>query len=46
MTSSLRSQNVTLESQRGKHRKYLPYVFTEQGVSMLSVELFRQVFIL
>ncbi len=36
---SLRSQSVTLESQRGKHRKYLPYVFTEQGVSMLSAVL-------
>lgn len=33
---SLRSQIVTLESGRGKHRKYLPYVFTEQGVAMLS----------
>ncbi len=29
---SLRSQNVTLKSNRGKHRKYLPYVFTEQGI--------------
>ena len=27
---------MTLESGRGQHRKYLPYVFTEQGVSMLS----------
>jgi hypothetical protein len=27
---------VTLESNRGKHRKYLPFVFTEQGVAMLS----------
>ncbi|MBI9033926.1 MAG: ORF6N domain-containing protein [Bacteroidales bacterium] len=44
---SLRSQIVTLkhirnssdESQTGKHRKYLPYVFTEQGVSMLSAVL-------
>lgn len=36
---SLRFQNGTLESQRGKHRKYLPYVFTEQGVSMLSAVL-------
>ena len=46
-TNSLRSQFVTLDrtsltSQiviskgRGKHRKYLPYVFTEQGVAMLS----------
>jgi hypothetical protein len=33
---SLRSQSVTLEKGRGKHRKYLPYVFTEQGVAMLS----------
>lgn len=40
--SSLRSQIVTLESQRGKHRKYLPYVFTEQGVSMLSAVLRSQ----
>lgn len=35
----LRSQNATLEKGRGKHRKYLPYVFTEQGVSMLSAVL-------
>jgi hypothetical protein len=33
---SLRSQIVTLKSGRGHHRKYLPYVFTEQGVAMLS----------
>ena len=32
----LRSQTVTLDGGRGKHRKYLPYVFTEQGVAMLS----------
>jgi phage regulator Rha-like protein len=32
---SLRSQNVTLKKGRGKHRKYLPYAFTE-GVGMLS----------
>ena len=31
---SLRSQFVTLETGKGKHRKYLPFVFTEQGVSM------------
>lgn len=31
---SLRSQFVTLK--RGQHRKYLPYVFTENGVAMLS----------
>jgi len=40
---SLRSQFVTLKkerkfesSKRGKHIKYLPYAFTEQGVAMLS----------
>lgn len=34
---SLRSQIVTLnETGRGQHRKYLPYVYTEHGVSMLS----------
>ncbi len=32
--NSLRSQNATLK--RGSHSKYLPYVFTEQGVAMLS----------
>ncbi|MCX6155992.1 MAG: ORF6N domain-containing protein [Candidatus Kapabacteria bacterium] len=35
----LRSQYATLENQKGKHRKYLPYAFTEQGVSMLSAVL-------
>jgi len=43
---SLRSQFVILndpidrqwvtDSRRGKHLKYLPYAFTEQGVAMLS----------
>jgi len=33
---ALRSQIVTLERGRGRHRKYLPYAFTEQGVAMLS----------
>jgi hypothetical protein len=33
---ALRSQNVTLKLGRGQHRKYRPYVFTEQGVAMLS----------
>jgi len=37
--NSLRSQIVTLKAGRGKHRKYLPYVFTEQGVAMLSAVL-------
>lgn len=32
----LRSQTVTLESGRGRYRKYRPYAFTEQGVAMLS----------
>jgi phage regulator Rha-like protein len=32
---SLRLQNETLKK-RGQHTKYLPYVFTEQGVAMLS----------
>ncbi len=27
---------MTLKRGRGQHRKYLPYVFTEQGVAMLS----------
>jgi hypothetical protein len=31
-----RSQSVTLKAGRGRHRKYLPYAFTEQGVAMLS----------
>lgn len=33
---SLRSQNVILKTGRGRHRKFLPYAFTEQGVAMLS----------
>ena len=32
----LRSQFVTLKQGRGQHRKYLPYAFTQEGVSMLS----------
>ena len=34
----LRSQNVTLEKEdmRGKHVKFLPYAFTENGIAMLS----------
>ena len=35
-SESLRSQNVTLKTGRGRHRKYLPFAFTEQGVAMLS----------
>src|ERR1035437_1835447 len=34
---SLRSHSATLEKGgRGGHRKYRPYVFTEEGVAMLS----------
>ena len=36
---SLRSQFATLETGRGKHRKYMPYAFTENGVYMLSAVL-------
>ena len=32
---SLRCKNFTLKNKRGQHRKYLPYVFTEQGVFIL-----------
>ncbi len=39
MNILLRSQNVTLKNQRGTHRKYLPFVFAEQGVAMLSAIL-------
>jgi hypothetical protein len=35
-TDSLRYQFGTLKKNRGTHRKYLPFVFTEQGVAMLS----------
>ncbi|MCD8369750.1 MAG: ORF6N domain-containing protein [Clostridiales bacterium] len=37
-TDFLRSQIATLNEGggRGAHRKYLPYVFTEQGIAMLS----------
>ena len=39
---SLRSQNATLNQEgnkRGTHRKYLPFVFTEQGANMLATVL-------
>ena len=36
----LRCQFVTLKNNgRGQHKKYLPYVFTEQGTAMLSALL-------
>ena len=34
--NSLRCQIGTLKNGRGQHTKYLPFVFTEQGVAMLS----------
>jgi phage regulator Rha-like protein len=37
--NSLRFQIGTLNNTRGQHRKYLPFAFTEQGVSMLSAVL-------
>ena len=37
--TSLRSQIGTLKNERGHHKKYLPYVFTEQGVAMLATVL-------
>ena len=44
LEESLRFQNGTLNEStgkpgRGRHFKYLPYAFTEQGVSMLSAVL-------
>ncbi|MGC4101177.1 ORF6N domain-containing protein [Ferruginibacter sp.] len=36
MNERSRSQIVTLNTGRGYNIKYLPYVFTEQGVAMLS----------
>lgn len=35
----LRFQTETLELEQGKYSKYLPYVFTEQGVAMLATVL-------
>lgn len=36
---SLRFQSETLKNGRGEHKKYLPYVFSEQGVAMLATVL-------
>jgi len=41
--SILRFQSETLELVQGKYSKYLPYVFTEQGVAMLSAILRTEV---
>lgn len=38
-TGVLRSKNLTLELEQGRFSKYLPYVFTEQGVYMLMTVL-------
>ncbi len=35
-SDSLRSQIVILKTGQGRHRKFMPYAFTEQGVAMLS----------
>jgi len=35
--SSLRCKNFTLKNSRGQHRKYLPYVFTEYGITTMSL---------
>jgi ORF6N domain len=37
--AALRSQNATLKTGRGQHRKYLPYVFTEHGAIMAATVL-------
>ena len=39
---AVRSQSVILQRGRGQHSKYAPYVFTEQGVAMLSSVLRSQ----
>ncbi|MCL4321094.1 MAG: ORF6N domain-containing protein [Deltaproteobacteria bacterium] len=36
---SLRSQIATLKQERGQHRKYLPYAFTEHGAIMAATIL-------
>ena len=34
--NSLRCQIGTLKQGKGQHKKYLPYVFTEYGITMLA----------
>ena len=41
--SILRFQIGTLELEQGKYSKYLPYAFTEQGISMLATVLHTNV---
>jgi hypothetical protein len=36
---AVRSQNATLKTGRGQHRKYLPYAFTEHGAIMVATIL-------
>ena len=36
MEECLRSQFATLNPAQGRHLKYLPYAFTENGIAMLS----------
>jgi hypothetical protein len=38
-TATFKNAGITENDNRGKHRKHLPYVFTEQGVAMLSAIL-------
>ena len=38
----LRSQIVTIREEHGKHLKYMPYAFTENGIAMLSSVLRSQ----
>jgi len=40
--AALRSQFVTLEKGRGRHRKYLPYAFTEHGAIMAATVINSQ----
>jgi ORF6N domain len=39
--SGLRLQIATLETGRGRHRKYAPYVFTEHGAIMAATPAYR-----
>lgn len=39
VTLKIKNDNLKLKDKRGRHRKYLPYAFTEQGVAMLSAVL-------
>ncbi len=41
-SAALRSQFATLDTGRGRHRKYLPYAFTEHGALMAAMVLGSQ----